>query len=283
MGVPERQGAGDGGDAQRGIPAPTTPCSQCGGPVPLEDGVPFVTCGHCRVPLAVDLGRLLVHGVIRPSVRERDVAGTVERWLRQREVFADVVTVGATLEFRPFYFVTGADAFCAIVQAAPDLEAPDGDAARAALNGGRIEPFAPEALGAGEAVLPVLLLDDISAALPQPGAGPPPQVRLVHVPLWRVRYRVGGTVYGAIVDGVLGSVSALALPPGRTSSLDRSAILRLTGAIVAATLVALLLSIKLTLLVYLCAGLAAWFWGGAKPGPKFRDVRSDTPKRGGAA
>lgn len=282
MGVPESQGAGTGGDsagfAPHRIPAPTTPCSQCGGPVPLEDGVSFVTCGHCRVPLVVDVGRLLVHCVIRPVVRDRDVRGVIERWLRQNEVFGDPVTQEPVLEFRPYYVLTGADGLRTTVEAAPDLESPDRAAAKAAIDVGRVEPFLPDALGAGEAILPVLLLGDVAAALDESEGAGASQVRLVHIPFWRLRYRVDGAQYTAVVDGVLGEPAALALPPGRAAVLDRFAIAALSCAIAGSTLAAWLLPVWLTIALYLVAGLAAWFWRGSGA----RDTDRAAAGRGGA-
>ncbi len=243
----------------------SVPCSQCGGPVALEDGASWVTCAHCRVPLALDVGRLLIHGLVRPVVRRQDLGAIVTAWLRESEVEGEVTVSSAALEFRPYYFAHPPGGRRVVIEAAPDPEASDVSIAQAAFEAGTIEPFTTDALGDAEAVAPVLVLDDvrgkIDAAMPR-ARGSVEAVRLVHLPLWRVRYRSDGIVHDAVVDAVTRRVSALSLPVRATSMLDTVAILWLVGGISASAILAYAAPVGVALAVYAVAGAVVWWLAG---------------------
>ena len=244
-------------------------CPQCAGPVAVVDGMPWANCPHCRVSLALDVGRLLVRGVIRASVRESDVRGLVERFLRDAEIDDPVVIVSAKLEFRPYFFAHLPGRPAAIVESVPDAESVDYATVQAAFDAGRVEAFTDDAIGSAEVILPTYSAEDLRAAFPEEAfcGRTRDALRLVHVPVWRVQYHVGALVHDLTIDGVTGRVSALAVPPANSQKLNASAILWLTGTIVVATALAALLPIGWTLVVYLAAVAACWF-GGRRKAPE---------------
>src|SRR5262245_8594382 len=61
------------------------PCTQCGGPLPVTDDVPFVRCAHCTATLFLDLGRYVLHGAVRARLGRRDVESALVRHLETVE------------------------------------------------------------------------------------------------------------------------------------------------------------------------------------------------------
>ena len=215
------------------------PCTQCGGPLPVTDDVPFVRCTHCRATLFLDLGRYVHHGAVRARLGRADVESAVLRHLEAVEAERPSHLDSVRREHRPWYVVPAPSGSVAVAAFADDDGIDASPAGRAAVSG-EVVPF--DSLDAredgGDVVPPSLLAD---AAVARVEGGRAEGVRLVHVPVDVVRWRHRGESYRAVVDAVLGSVAAPRLPPRSATKLDAQAITVMTLATAACAAEAALL------------------------------------------
>jgi len=204
--------------ASAGEPAATNrlACPQCGGENELPSGERLLTCAFCGARLFVDRSGLVSHYRL-PRLLDRDrAAAALRRWMAGNETVKDLDTKSAVQEVSPVSFpmwlfrvrlpsgeeVTVEPAAPTPVPQLADLDVP----------AGKLEPYAPEG---GE-------VEEVAASVPLATArGWVPRLRgdveasetaLVHVPLWRCRYRFKERDYVALVEGSTGAVLASVFP-----------------------------------------------------------------------
>jgi hypothetical protein len=227
-------------------------CPQCGAAIDVGGDDPFVTCGHCRASLYVDLGGLLRHVFLRPRLGAGEARGALERFLRAAEVDTVLGAPAMRLEFHPWYVVP-ADGGAAIVRGSS--EAAFAAAPRRAAESGDTEPFDESVARTAEVVRPAISADE---AVAQVDGGRAEGARLLHVPAWRIDFQEGGRRFRAYVDAVEGDVSTLALPPASSRRMDGVATAWLVGAIVLfAVEAALLPGVLWPVVAFAATGFAA--------------------------
>lgn len=197
-----------------GDPGVAARCPQCGAAVPVRDENPFTACASCRVPLALDVGGFVLHSSGLRRLSRTDAIGTVRAHLEAAEVRDRPTSAEAELAWRPWYRVprdAGATLVPASGAAADEIEGsgfrPSATAELVAFDPTSDGTFVPAVVSAVEAVASVQ-------------GGALRGVRLVHIPVWRVTYRVLGKDYQAEVDAASGRVFAWSLPPTATRSID---------------------------------------------------------------
>jgi hypothetical protein len=240
-------------------------CPQCGGENALPSGVRLLACAFCGATLFVDRSGLVSHyRVPRLLDRERATAA-LRRWMAGNDTVKDLDAKAAIEEVAPvsypvwmFRLRRPAGEEVTVEPAAPtpvpqlaDLDVP----------AGALEPWAPETTeDAG--------VEEVAAAVPLatargwlPGVTPEnvAETALVHLPLWRCRYRFRDREYLALVEGSTGAVLASVFPAKSESPYYLVAI---AGLLLFGVEGLLIFSLPLKALAYAVTavplGLAAW-------------------------
>jgi hypothetical protein len=171
-------------------------CPQCGAVLPEAAG--FSECDFCGAALHLGAPRGVGHEILRPQIARAEVDVHLERWLRSRDTLGRATVREARLAYLPFWDEPGRDPAPAAELAEP-LPLPPAEAL----------PFTAELAGDAEVVEARVPLASVlfDAAKPAPAG-----TRLVHVPFWRVAYRVGARDHDALVEAVSGRVVPLTFP-----------------------------------------------------------------------
>lgn len=183
---------------------PARSCPQCGAALAASDE-PFARCDFCGAGLHLGAPVGIGHDVLLPILGEGQVAGRLARFLSQRDTIGRAKEVRARLTFLPFWVVTEAGA-SRLVPADTALRAAIRDSV--ALPAGDARPFDPAAPPPGDFAPPTLPL---GAVVPDP-AQPPEGTRLLHVPYFRVAYRLYTADHDALVSAVDGTVIPFSFP-----------------------------------------------------------------------
>jgi DNA-directed RNA polymerase subunit RPC12/RpoP len=198
-----------------------TPCSRCGGEVPVRQESLVVECPFCNSRLFVDLGRSVLHYRVRPVLDERRARGSLSSALRRRQPGAQPRVGPAALLHLPFWATetaSGKRLRCAVAlvpEAVRTLPMPASD----------LVFFDADEMPEGQVVYP----DEHLTAPPgtQGPAGARPD--LVHLPFYRLSYKSGAGSFEAHVDAVSGRVCADEWPPIQGGGGDRPFALALAG------------------------------------------------------
>lgn len=191
-------------------------CPQCGGENALLSGERLLACAFCGAALYVDRSGLVSHYRLPRLLDRERAAEALRRWMAGNETVKDLDRKAAVEELVPVSFPmwffrmrleSGEDV--AVEPAAPtpvpqlaDLDVP----------AGKLEPYAPEG-GDVEEVAAGVPLATARGWVPRlRGEIEPSETALVHVPLWRCRYRFRDQPYLAYVDGSTGAVLASVFP-----------------------------------------------------------------------
>lgn len=183
---------------------PARSCPQCGAAVAANDE-PFTRCDFCGVSLHLGTPVGVGHDVMLPALGENKVAGHLARFLSERDTIGRPKVVASRLTFLPFWVVpeagrsplTPADAALATALHEP-VTLPPGDA----------RPADPASLPPGDFTPPTVPL----AAVVPDASQPPEGTRLVHLPYFRVTYRLFTADHEALVSAVDGRVIPLSFP-----------------------------------------------------------------------
>lgn len=189
-------------------------CPQCGGENPLPSGQRLLVCAFCDATLYVDRSGLVSHYRVPRLLDAAEAASALKRWMAGNETIKDLdrkATVEAVeaLSFPMWLFRIGGERGEEVV-VEPAAPTPISQLAELKVPAGRLEPY-----GGGEEEAEVT-----AAAVPLETArgwlgGRSARVRetaLVHLPLWRCRYRHDGRSYAALVDASTGAVFASVFP-----------------------------------------------------------------------
>ena len=187
-------------------------CTQCSAAVRvLDDG--FVHCDACDAALFIDTRALFLHQQIPPIFDENKAAGLLRRWLQAKEIPGSPSRQTVALQWWPLWEVEHSGTKTLMLAASSpwvELEKLD-------LSAGMRLSFDPERTG--EMIPPERFA---SAALKKANAPEGATLRLLHIPIYKIRYQLGGQTWEALMDGVLGRIYADDMPAPQTSYLDYS-------------------------------------------------------------
>ncbi|HTP11025.1 MAG TPA: hypothetical protein VMP08_22375 [Anaerolineae bacterium] len=72
------------------IAATSINCRQCAAPLTVEQGQPFVTCRFCGATNFVDKSRVVLHYLVKPTVREDGAREDLNRWMAGNATVKDL-------------------------------------------------------------------------------------------------------------------------------------------------------------------------------------------------
>jgi hypothetical protein len=181
-------------------------CTYCGGAIPIREDDALVACPFCAAALALEAGGAVPHLYMPARVPETELRLHLAKALAALEVAADPEIESAALVYVPFWRLARGLGRSRLRAAS---KAPAEELLEIPQLGGEALPFAPELAGRFEVVAPDAGLDD-----------GPDGAALVHVPIYRAKYSVGGRVYEAFVEAIDGAAFADAWPspPGSWKS-----------------------------------------------------------------
>ncbi len=235
-------------------------CPQCGGPIPVADGVSYARCDHCGTTSFVDLQGALLHEEIRPGVPPDRVPGLVRTRAREADWPRPVVS-GVKLVYEPVWELEGAGGRRVRIGARPG---PTGRLALVDTPGGERIPVDRSATTDDAWIEPELAPEAAAEAAARVTGHPVSArtVRLVHQPMYVGRVRVGGEARELRVDAVDGTVLEPSFP-ARPAYRSRNRAWLATAAIIAVAVLPLPWAVA-------AAGLAAlggaWWVGRAVGG-----------------
>lgn len=187
-------------------------CTQCGARVHVQDDG-FVHCDACDAALFIDTRSLFLHQQIVPIFDEKKAIGLLKRWLKKSEISGLPTRLEIALQWWPLWEVENKGKR-SLMLAAPspwhELESLD-------ISSGTRLGFS--ASRTGEVVLPQRCA---SAVLLRAGAEGNATLRLLHIPVYKLRYQIEGKPWDAFMDGVQGQIYADTMPTAQTSHLDAS-------------------------------------------------------------
>lgn len=190
------------------------PCPACGARTPLGAQEVFLTCASCDSRLASFRGTGQRHFMLPSRLDSQQAAERLVQELERRQSDAFPEEAEASPLALPFWRVeAGRRSHFLVAHASPYPETESLELA----GGQELLPFSPEALEGFEILPPSLpphLEGTDTRRVP---------VDLIHVPVWLLRYRLGGAPYHAVVHGDTGELLDFAGPrptssPGRLAA-----------------------------------------------------------------
>jgi hypothetical protein len=192
-------------------------CQQCAAPLPVEQGVQYVTCQFCGATNFVDKRRSVFHYVVRDTVRPDDAVAALRRWMGGNETVKDLdkkATIGRP-EFQlfPMWLVRVRRDGQETVYLEPAAAISVSEIKQLTIPAADLEPYDHTLDDA--AVAPTVpyemmqqwLRDD--EGIP---AGAIHEAAIVHLPLFLIKYQFKGEAYTAIVDAASSQVFANIFP-----------------------------------------------------------------------
>lgn len=242
-------------------------CPQCGAPIGVPEGAPYVRCAHCGSASFVDLTGTLLHQALRPVVPRVQVPGRVRS--RAREAgWPEAEMTGISLIYEPVWELEGARRHRVQVAARPG---PEGRFAVVDLPAGErvfVEPDLHERRGdwLEPELAPEAAAEVAARSLGRPVAAA--SIRLLHRPVYQVRATIAGGERQVRVDAVTGELLN-ADWPARPTYRNRNRAWLAVGLMVAA---AAAFPLPWSIPAVLVPGLVVAFWrpGAAaspRPGP----------------
>ena len=196
-------------------------CPQCGAGLPLDPFRSFLGCPYCGSSHYIELEASLRHYLVRPIIREEAARAALPGWLAGRRIKRSVTVRSTELAYIPFWQIaSGLTAYAIPAASLTFFEGQDIFEIK-----GDLRFFSPEAIGEGADVLdPDLFLEGALERLRDLGhpAGEGTEIRLIHVPFFRLTYDAGGESYTALVDGLWGRVYGEPPPPAVAHAEGRS-------------------------------------------------------------
>ncbi|HEX5758146.1 MAG TPA: hypothetical protein VF121_03035 [Thermoanaerobaculia bacterium] len=193
----------------------TLACPQCGGENVLASGERLLACPFCGATLFVDRSGLVSHYRLPRLLDRERAAAALRRWMAGNETVKDLDRKATVEEVAPVAFPMwlfrvrrerGED-----VVVEPAAPTPVPQLADLEVPAGKLEPYAAEG-GEVEEVGAGVPLATARGWIPGVAAASVGESALVHVPLWRCRYRFREQPYLAYVDGSTGAVLAAVFP-----------------------------------------------------------------------
>jgi len=196
-------------DRAMDLPPLTVRCGNCGADVPVESLADFTACGHCQTALYIGLIEGIVHLTARAAIAPGAVPGLLAGRLADLEISGKPAEIEAELVHVPFWRVPGPGGVPRLVAAAsPGASGLDGIMVS---GGGELMPFDPVFAERGPVLEPEVALEDVLAG--GDGADADFRPALVHVPIHRLTYNLGGREWRAAVEAISGRVEADEWPP----------------------------------------------------------------------
>jgi hypothetical protein len=190
-------------------------CPQCGADNEMPAGERLLACAFCDATLFLDRAGAVSHYRVPFLLDEQQALAALRRWMAGNDTVKDldrksVIESARRVSFPMWMFRTEA-AGRREVYIEPAAPTPIPQLADLELPAGRLESYrvSPEV---DESLATTVPLATARGWLEQRGVGEVTETSLVHLPLWRCRYRYGDASFEALVDGSTGAVLATVYP-----------------------------------------------------------------------
>ncbi len=192
----------------------TLACPQCGAVNSLPSGERVVRCAFCDAALFIDRSGLVSHYRLPRLLDQGQALEALRRWMAGNETVKDLdrlakITAAEAVSFPMWMFRSHRQGAGETVRIEPAAATPVGELADLALPAGKLEAYKPEA--GAEAVAASVPLETARSWL-GPSGEQLTETALVHLPLWRCRYRYGEQDFLALVEASTGAVLAAVFP-----------------------------------------------------------------------
>ncbi|MEM7480567.1 MAG: hypothetical protein AAF481_05295 [Acidobacteriota bacterium] len=189
-------------------------CPQCGGKNAVESGERFVVCEYCDTTLFLDGSGLVLHYRLPRLVDEPSAGEALRRWMAGNETVKhldrDAKIEEMTAVSFPMWFFRHRAGGAETTRVEPAAPTAIGDVAGLDVPVGQLETYTPEE--GAEIVEAAVPLETARRWLPDDKLSELAETALVHIPLWRSRYRYRNQTYVALVEGSTGTVLTSVFP-----------------------------------------------------------------------
>lgn len=192
-------------------------CRQCSAPLPVEQGVQFVTCQFCGTTNFVDKGRAVFHYAVRTTLRENDAEAALRRWMGGNQTVKELDRKAQIerpiFQLFPMWLVRVTQDNQEKVLLEPAAALSISEFKQMPVPAGDLEPYDHTLDStAAEVTVPY---ERMIQWLAEDHHIPEQQIRevaLVHLPVYQFKYDFGGRRYTALVDAATSRVFANIFP-----------------------------------------------------------------------
>lgn len=195
----------------------TFTCSQCGAPLPVEQGRQFVTCAFCQAANFLDKRRAVLHYAVRDTLGKVGAEAALRRWMAGNDTVKGLDQNATITEFVfqlfPMWLVRAEKNGQQKIILQPGTALTVTELTDLTIPAADLEPYdATMDSQAIEATVPFTAVQTWLAQTYGVSEADMREVSLVHVPLFMARYALAGRSYTAVVDASNGRVFANVYP-----------------------------------------------------------------------
>lgn len=190
-------------------PATEILCQQCTAVLPVEQGARIAICEFCGTSNAVDKSQVVLHYVLRATLRDNEAAAALRRWMGGNDTVKNLdskATIqSSSFELWPMWMVRAKVKGAEKVLLKPAAALPVLDSTYMTIPASDLEPYSYSS-DVLEPTVPVNAVKKWLEADQGITAVMISEVSLVHLPVYRFEYAFEGRSYTAVVDAAAGKV-----------------------------------------------------------------------------
>lgn len=192
-------------------------CHQCAAPLPVEQGRQFVTCEFCGSENFVDKRTAVMHYAVRDTIGAADAQAALRRWMGGNDTIKDLDTKAEITETKfemfPMWLVRAKRNNVEKVILEPAAALTVTELTELTIPASDLEPY--DHTLDGQAIEPTVPVDTVKKWLNDNQgieASEITEISLVHLPIFRCKYRLEDRYYSAVVDASTSKVFANVFP-----------------------------------------------------------------------
>ncbi len=200
------------------ISASTFNCTQCGGELYPDEGQRFITCPFCSSTVFIDKSKVVFHWYIASTYNNEKARSALFSWMSGNDTVKDLdkkaQVIGKSFAYFPLWYFKRMDqhsketillepAAATAISEIKTMQLPPGDLVKYTPN---IDADAEQPTVPLESALEWVVEDEL---IPRQEII---ESAIVHVPLYRFKYKFQGRDYTALVDAASGKVMANIFP-----------------------------------------------------------------------
>lgn len=200
------------------IPASTQLlCQQCTAPLPVEQGMTYITCEFCGTVNYLDKSQSVMHFAVQATLDSDKATAALRRWMAGNDTVKGLDRLAQieppTYQLFPVWLVRSVKGDQEKVYIKPAAAFATAELGKVTIPASDLVPY-DSSLDAA-AIQPTVPLNALHTWLATDegvGTGEIREVSLVHVPVYLFRYAFQGKQFAAMVDGAIGRVFASVYP-----------------------------------------------------------------------
>lgn len=205
-----------------------------------------MVCGYCQTTNYLDKSQLVLHYVVRETIRPSDAEANLRRWMAGNATVKDLdkkaTLEGATFELFPMWMVRAQKNGAEQVLLQPAAALSVSELKGVKLPASALEPFQQTN---SQAIVPATVpYNTMRQWLAAEHQIQPDQIRefsLVHLPIYHCKYRYQNERYAAVIDGATGQVFANLFPSKWEAPYQLLGILAFFAYFIAAVAIAIII------------------------------------------